>query len=100
MMMAAVRKIVARVGDTHVPQTETTPESTFNHCAVLRPNEIQNRILWSGLALGMGSARHNRQRHREHDKPGDLHGRSPLASFKETVRPAFRVSDIEGAGRS
>ena len=45
MMMAAVLKIVARVGDTHVPQTETTPEPSSNRCAVLRPNEIQNRIL-------------------------------------------------------
>src|ERR1700682_4164826 len=64
MMMAAVLKIVARVGDTHVPQTETTPESTSNRSAVLRPNEIQNRILWRGLSLSVGSARHSRQRRR------------------------------------
>jgi hypothetical protein len=64
MMMAAVMKIVARVGDTHVAQTKTTPEPAFDHGAVLRPNEIQNRILWRGLSLSVGSARHSRQRRR------------------------------------
>src|SRR6266566_8657105 len=54
MMMAAVVKIVARMRDAHVAQTETTPESAFDRGAVLWPNEIQNRILWRGLSLSMG----------------------------------------------
>src|SRR5882672_10283716 len=51
MMMAAVLKIVARVGDTHVAQAEATPKSAFDRGAVLRPYEIQNGIFWRGLSL-------------------------------------------------
>jgi hypothetical protein len=61
-MMAAVLKIVARVGDPHVPQTETTPESAFDRGAVLRPDKIQNRVLWRGLSLSVGDARRKYQR--------------------------------------
>src|SRR3984893_9121701 len=64
MMMAAVMKIVARVGDAHVAQTKTTPEPAFDHGAVLWPNEIQDRILWRGLSLRARCARHKRQPHR------------------------------------
>src|ERR1700693_2959978 len=64
MMVSAVLKIVARVGDTHVPQTETTPKPASNRGTVLRPNEIQNRVLWRRLSLSVGSARHRRQRRR------------------------------------
>jgi hypothetical protein len=41
MMMAAVLKIVARVGDAHVPQTEAAPEPAFNYCPVLRLRTTQ-----------------------------------------------------------
>ena len=54
MMMAAVLKIVARVGDTHVAQAEATPESALDRGAVLRPHEIQNGIFWRGLSLSPG----------------------------------------------
>src|SRR6516225_9055695 len=54
MMMTAVLKIVARVGDTHVAQTETTPERSLDRSAVLRPNEIYERVLWSRLSLSLG----------------------------------------------
>src|SRR5437660_298414 len=67
MMMAAVLKIVACVRDTHVAQAEATPKSAFDHGAVLRPNEIQNRILCRGLSLSVGSARHSRKPLRLYD---------------------------------
>src|SRR5690242_17316306 len=64
MMMAAVMKVVARVGDAHVAQTKATPEPAFDHRAVLRPNEIQDRILWRGLSLCVRCARRKRERQR------------------------------------
>jgi hypothetical protein len=64
MMMAAVLKIVACVGDAHVPQTETTPEPASDRSAVLRPNKVHKRILWRGLSLSVGSERHKSQRRR------------------------------------
>jgi len=51
MMMAAVLKIVARVSDAHVAQTEATPKSALDCGAVLRPDEVENGILWCGLSL-------------------------------------------------
>src|ERR1019366_7322942 len=62
MRMGGVLKIIARRGDNHVRQTETTPDPASNRCAVLRPNEIQNRVLWRRLSLSLGSARHKGQR--------------------------------------
>ena len=62
MMMAAVLKIVACMRDAHVAQAEATPKSAFDDRAVLRPNEIQNRILGRGLSLSVGCARHRQQR--------------------------------------
>src|SRR5260370_2559558 len=56
MMMAAVLKIVARLGDAHVAQAKTAPKSAFYRAAVLGPNEIKNRILWPCLSLSVGSA--------------------------------------------
>src|SRR5260370_33087427 len=77
MMMAAVMKIVPCVGDAHVPQTETTPEPAFDRGAVLRPNKVQNRILWRSLSLSVRGERHGRQRRRYHDKPGEPHEHPP-----------------------
>jgi len=64
MMMAAIVKIVACMGDAHVPQTETTPEPAFDRGAVLRPDKVQNGILWRGLSLSVSGKRHGRQRRR------------------------------------
>src|SRR5258708_20206310 len=56
MMMAAVLKIVARVGDAHVAQAKTAPKSAFDRGAVLGPHEIENGILWRSLSLSVGRA--------------------------------------------
>src|SRR5436190_2074066 len=53
MMMAAVLKIVACMRDAHVAQDEATPKSAFDDRAVLRPNEIQNRILRRGHSMSL-----------------------------------------------
>lgn len=51
MMMAAVRVVIVGVGDPHVAQTETAPEPASDPCTVVRPYEIQERVLWR-LCLG------------------------------------------------
>ena len=51
MVMAAVWVTIARMSDAHVAQTEAAPKSAFDRGAVLRPHEIQKRILWRGLSL-------------------------------------------------
>ena len=99
VMMAAVLEIVARMGDSHIPQAKTAPEGTLDGCAVARPDEIENRILWRGLSLRMSGARHRCQRHRQHDDPGFSHHHAPL-NVRERERPGIRVSDIEHWCRS
>ena len=51
MMMAAVLVIIAGMRNAHVAQTETTPERSFDRRAILRPDEIQNGILWRWFAM-------------------------------------------------
>ena len=51
MVLAAVLEIIARMSYAHVAQTEATPKSAFDRRAVMRPHEIEKRILWRGLSL-------------------------------------------------
>jgi hypothetical protein len=51
MVMTTVWKIVTGVGYAHTPQAKTTPKCTFDHRAVLRPNEIELSIFWCELPL-------------------------------------------------
>src|SRR5262249_43953557 len=84
MMMTAVLKIVAGVGDAHSAQTETTPEAAFHRSPVLRPNEIKKRVLCRRLSLSLDGARHGRQRRGEHNKPDDPHCTSREISRRES----------------
>ena len=51
MVMSAVRKIIAGVSYSHVPEAETAPECTLDHGAILRPHEIKKGVFWCWLAL-------------------------------------------------
>src|SRR5690348_2727952 len=44
MMMAGIRRRISRVRYTHVAQAEPTPERPFDLRAVLRPDDIKNRV--------------------------------------------------------
>jgi hypothetical protein len=61
MMMAAVRVIVAGVGDAHVPQAESNPEPAFDLCTVWRPYDVKISVLWCRLSLGKGGTRYRCQ---------------------------------------
>src|SRR5882672_1505805 len=95
MMMAAVLKIVARVGDTHVAQAEATPESALDRSAVLRPHEIQNGIFWRRLSLSPCGKWQASQDDGQRDQPDDLHDTSSSNALRGTVRCGNRGSDIE-----
>src|SRR5262245_53225474 len=63
MMMAAVRVGVARVRYAHVAQTKAAPERTLDDGAVLRPHEIETRVLRGGLSLSAGGERQASERY-------------------------------------
>lgn len=63
MVMPTIWKIVTGMSYTHTPQTETTPKRTFDHRAVLRPNEIERSVLGWELSLRKGRGRKDRAQH-------------------------------------
>src|SRR5580692_32333 len=95
MVMATVLEIITRMSYTHIAQTETAPKPAFNRRAVLRPDEIEDGILWRGLSLRKGRKRQTGQRCGQRDEPGDLHDTSSLNALKGTTRRGIHASDIE-----
>src|SRR6476469_5977992 len=87
MMMTAVLRIVTRMSNAHVTQTETTPKSALDRRPVLRPHEIEKGIFWRGLSLSVGSARQTCQRSRQHNELGDPHEHAPLKFLRRKSYP-------------
>src|SRR6185312_3895385 len=100
MMVSAVRVIVAGVSDAHVAQTEAAPECALDDCTVLRPDEIESRILRCGLSLRLRCAGYGREQRGQHDEPDDLHEQAPSEIFRGRERPENRVLDTERSYRS
>src|SRR5262249_48081922 len=63
-MMAAVLEFVARMSDAHVAQAKAAPEPALDGRAVLRPDEVENRVLSGRLSLCLRRERRQRQRRR------------------------------------
>ena len=56
VMMSAVLKGISGMGHPHVTQAKTTPKSSFYCRSVLRPDEIEERILRRRFSLSVDGA--------------------------------------------
>ena len=60
MMMTAVRRVAARLGDAHVAKAEPAPERSFHGCAVGRPNDVEEGVGGRAGLLGVRGDRRQR----------------------------------------